>query len=170
MSRNKINFILLIVLGIVVLLSLMSARIVQAQNWSIMPPYNTLWPLWSPALSPLDAAGIPTPIVNTLNPWTFLPIQPALTWNPALAYPWLLYNAPTGLGYFDQIFGFNMWPPFNVNFPLALNPGAINLPPTPLSWGELYLPIANLTYSNLYAIDPTVFAALLTPAAIWGLL
>ncbi len=80
--------------------------------WTALPPYNTLWPLWSPALSPVDAAtGLPVPIVSSLGPSTVLPVQPGLTWNPSLSYPWLLYNTPVGLAYFDPLYGVNFWPP-----------------------------------------------------------
>ena len=67
----------------------------RAQTWTPLPPYNTLWPLWSPALSPADPiTQVPTPIVNALSPSTVLPVQPGLTWNPYLSYPYMLYNTP----------------------------------------------------------------------------
>jgi len=72
-------------------------------DWWPLPPYNTLWPLWSPVLSPLNAFGIPVPIVNSLKPDTVLPVQPGLTWDPALKYPWLLYNTPAGIKFIKQL-------------------------------------------------------------------
>ena len=103
-------------------------------------------------------------------------IQVCPNWDPSWAYPWLLYNTPSGLGYFDQIYGFNAWPPQHLvdpatgaALPLLLKGPWAKLAPTLIDWGQLYVPIANLTYALLYQIDPTAFGALLTPAAIWGL-
>lgn len=170
MNAKRKSYNLFIVSGLLVLLFLIFAPIIHAQYWTALPPYNTLWPLWSPVLSPVDpGTGLPTPIVDSLLPTTVLPVQPGLTWDPTWDYPWLLYNAKTGLGYFDQIYGFNMWPPSQVTFPLSLAAGFEFLPPTPISWGEQFVPLANLTYSYLYDVDPLLFGLLLTPAAIWGL-
>ncbi|MEW6379462.1 MAG: hypothetical protein AB1611_07625 [bacterium] len=151
--------------------------IVQAQLWTNLPPYNTLWPLWSPALSPDDSNGVPTPIVTNLEPGTVLPVQPGLTWDPAWAYPWLLYNTPAGMAYFDPVYGFNLWPPSylidpdtGAALPLTLKGGSWpNLPAPLIDWGQQYVPLANITYAFLYGLDPLGFGLLLTPAAIWGL-
>ena len=84
----------------------------QFDSWAAMPPYNTLWPLWSSILSPVDSAsGFPTPIVTSLVPETVLPLQPGLTWDPSMRYPLMLYNTPLGLAYYDQYTGVNLWPP-----------------------------------------------------------
>lgn len=97
-----------IILGIIVLVafSLISSSAAHGQYWEAMPPYNTLWPLWSPALSPVNATtGLPTPIVTSLSQSTIIPVQPGLTWNPYLPNPWLLYNTPLGLAYYDPLIG-----------------------------------------------------------------
>jgi len=170
MNAKRIAYNLFIFLGLLVLVFFIFAPIVQAQYWTALPPYNTLWPLWSPALSPVDPfTGLPTPIVNNLSPTTILPVQPGLTKAPGWGYPWLLYNTPTGLGYFDQVYGFNMWPPSQLTFPLTLGIGFQFSPPTPFIWGQQYVPQANLLYASLYNLDPVAVSLLLTPAAIWGL-
>lgn len=177
MKTNESKFCFFVIFGFLILLYAGFASVAQAQYWAALPPYNTLWPLWSPALSPVDSStGLPVPIVDSLSPTTILPAQPGLTWDPSWAYPWLLYNTPSGLGYFDQIYGFNAWPPQHLvdpatgaALPLLLKGPWAKLAPTLIDWGQLYVPIANLTYALLYQIDPTAFGALLTPAAIWGL-
>jgi len=74
--------------------------------WQPMPPYNVLWPLWSPPLSPLvgpadPITGLPTPvpIITSLSNNTILPVQPVLAWDPyqtnVEAFPWLIYNTPS---------------------------------------------------------------------------
>ena len=46
----------------------------EAQLWEPLPPYNLLWPLWSPVLSPPDpVTGEPTPLVDSLYENTVLP-------------------------------------------------------------------------------------------------
>ncbi|MCL6583572.1 MAG: hypothetical protein K6U11_08025 [bacterium] len=117
-------------------------------NWAALPPYNTLWPLWSPALSPINpATGLPTPIVSNLAPSTVLPVQPGLTWDPAKLYPWLLYNTPLGMAYYDPLFGINLWPPSYLTLgPISLPPNYANLPPTSTIWLNTYVPIANALY------------------------
>ena len=57
-----LTFIILIAVG------LFYVPCAQAQyNWWPLPPYNTLWPLWSPELSPVSPiTGLPSPIVNSL--------------------------------------------------------------------------------------------------------
>jgi len=170
MNTKRINYNLFISLGLLVLLFFIFAPIVQAQYWTALPPYNTLWPLWSPALSPVDpVTGLPTPIVNNLSLATILPVQPGLTWDPSFNYPWLLYNTPTGLGYFDQLYGFGMWPPLFATFPLTPSPAWPFLPPTSTNWLQSHVTLSNLLYSFLYDVDPTAFSLLLTPAAILGL-
>ncbi|MEW5804463.1 MAG: hypothetical protein AB1847_20410 [bacterium] len=133
-----------------VALVLAYSPVAQAQNWMALPPYNTLWPLWSPALSPVDSiTGLPVPIVSELTPATVLPVQPGLTWDPAAAEPWLLYNTPIGMAYYDPIGGVNLWPPsylldasgspLPVNLPLDYE----LLPPTASSWINTNVPLGN---------------------------
>lgn len=130
---------------------------VEAQLWEAIPPYNLLWPLWSPVLSPLNpVTGEPTPLVNYLGPNTLLPVQPAFVWNPDLPYFTMLYNSvpyyagstadPT-LYYFDPTeaslltsyytsTAFKTWPPSYLDRTIEISPGifitgpvAINLAP-----------------------------------------
>ena len=123
-----------------------------------MPPYNTLWPLWSQALSPLDpATGLYTPTIGSLVPTTQLPVQPGLTWNPALPYPWLLYNSPVGMLYYDVMYGLNVWPPANLVDPMTGAPAPVllpagysGLPPTDPTWILNTLPGANELYTTSY--------------------
>ena len=75
-----------------IILCIFSPKI-EAQYWQALPPYNILWPLWSPALSSPDpVTGVPTPLVTELTANTVLPVQPAVVWNPNLPYYYLLYN------------------------------------------------------------------------------
>ncbi len=133
-TTKKLIYTLLISL---VALVFAYSPIAQAQNWMALPPYNTLWPLWSPALSPVDAVtGLPTPVVASLTPSTVLPVQPGLTWDPSAANPWLLYNTPLGMVHYDPIGGINLWPPSylldTAGAPLPLNLPLVYdlLPPT----------------------------------------
>lgn len=177
MKNKRTDFNGFIVSGLVIILFFILINFAQGQNWTSLPPYNTLWPLWSPALSPVDqSTGLPVPIVDNLRPDIILPVQPGLTWDPAWDYPWLLFNTPSGLGYFDQIYGFNAWPPPHLidssgaALPLLLKgKGWQFFAPTLIDWGQQYVPLANITYALLYGLDPTDFGLLLTPAAIWGL-
>ena len=141
----------------------------RAQYWSALPPYNTLWPLWSPALSPVDdTTGLPTPLVTSLTPGTVLPLQPGLTWHPGLRNPWLLYNTPLGLVYYDLYNGIDLWPPdFLINqitglpINLTLPADYAFLPPTSNFWIVSNLPAANWDYLAAY---PTFSAGTSTPA------
>jgi len=168
MSRKKFFSFIIIIFTIIFLLYIPAAH-AQIEWWPL-PPYNTLWPLWSPALSPLNAAGIPVPIVNSLTPQTVLPVQPGLTWDPDLDYPWLLYNTPAGLAYFDPFFGIDLWPPDYLNIlgiplPISLPNTWTALNPTSTSWLSAFVPVANNSY---YAAFPQ-FAPLATPASILGI-
>lgn len=144
----------------------------HAQNWWPLPPYNTLWPLWSPVLSPPNPiTGTPVPIVSSLRPDTVLPVQPGLTWDPALKYPWLLYNTPVGMVYYDPLYGIGLWPPgyllgiFGNPLPLTILAKDLLLAPTSTLWLQTNVPIANNAYYSSYPR----FAPLLTPATIVGL-
>jgi hypothetical protein len=131
---------------------------IKAQNWQALPPYNTLWPLWSPALSPVNSVtGAPTPIVSNLAKTTVLPSQPGLTWDPAWANPWLLYNTPSGMLYYDPLYGINLWPPSYLIDPVSGSPVPISLPagyaalaPASATWVQNTIPIANSTYLVAY--------------------
>ena len=118
MTIKKLKFCCgTIIISIFSAIVLMYPIAIQAQYWQALPPYNLLWPLWSPVLSPSDPiTGIPTPIISSLTSDTFLPIQPVLLWDPAIrGFPYILYNIPQPLGdgmvFFDQYFGLNPWPP-----------------------------------------------------------
>ena len=159
---------------IIFIISLIFIHTVQSQTWVSIPPYNTLWPLWSSVLSPLNALGIPTPLVTSLTPNTILPVQPGLTWDPNLDYPWLLYNTPLGMTYYDPLFGIDLWPPAYLLDPfgapllidLSLIKGWSLLKPTSTSWLAATLPVANNAYYSSYP----QFAPLLTTGLIGGLI
>lgn len=172
-------------IGIAVLIAivLIGGTSVQAQYWQAMPPYNLLWPLWSPALSPVNpVTGLATPLVSTLNNATILPAQPALLWDPSYELPYLLYNVPIawggGMVYFDPYFGLNPFPPSYLLDPLTGGPAPITLPtgfgalsPTALQTTSVYyanlLYISQYPYLGLGVLNP--ITDLLTPGEIWGL-
>ncbi|MEW5801419.1 MAG: hypothetical protein AB1847_04865 [bacterium] len=155
-ARMKGISLALLVIGFVFISSLSSAQVI---NWVALPPYETLWPLWSPALSPIDpVSGDPTPIVSDLFPTTVLPSQPGLTWDPAWSNPWLLYNTPAGLLFYDPLYGINPWPPDYLVDPVTGKPLPISLPsdydylpPTSSSWILNTVPIANSSYLTAYS-------------------
>jgi hypothetical protein len=170
-------------LFIFITLLLIRSPVVQAQNWVPIPPYNLLWPLWSPALSPADPiTGVPTPLVSTLTVDTFLPKEPVLLWDPVLrGFPYILYNIPLlaggGVSYFDQYFGLNPWPPSYLLDSGGL-PNPINLPAGFSALSPIIIdPFADfVSLANLYFLaeyPPGLFATsvsnLLTTAEIWGL-
>ena len=50
-----------------------------ATYWTALPPYNFLWPLWSPALSPTDAAHIiALPLLTESNPALYVSSTPVI--------------------------------------------------------------------------------------------
>ena len=163
---------------------LMGSPIVQAQNWAAIPPYNLLWPLWSPALSPPNPiTGVPTPLLSSISPDTFLPVEPVMLWDPVIrGYPYLLYNIPQPLGggivFFDQYYGLNPWPPpylvdsiTGFPSPITLPTGFAALSPTPLDPFADYVALANLYFLAEYppGLFATAISNLLTGAEIWGL-
>lgn len=158
MSGKKLIKTSILFAAILVVLGLMGSRITVAQTWTALPPYNFLWPLWSPALSPVNpVTGLPTPIVSDLYPSTVLPAQPGLAWNPAFSYPYFLYNSPIGMQYYDIIYGINAWPPGYVQnpvtgapIPVGLPAGYSFLPATDPLWIQQNLPAANLAYLAEY--------------------
>jgi hypothetical protein len=146
-----------------------------ATNWVQLPPYNLLWPLWSPALSPVDpVTGLPTPIVPSVSNATILPVQPGLFWDPSRTYPFFLYNIPLlwggGLTYFDAFYGLNPWPPSylvdaaGLPLPIDLTAGFAGLTPTAILPEFVFT--GNLLYSEQYGIPIT---NLLSAGDIWGL-
>ncbi|MGA1870749.1 MAG: hypothetical protein ACMUJM_19615 [bacterium] len=164
MKIGKLKIYLLIQLSVFIITLILYSPIVSAQNWLELPPYNTLWPLWSPALSPVDdVTGLPTPIVSSLFPDTILPVMPGLTWDPSMPYPWLLYNTFQGLAYFDPLIGINLWPApallddEGLPAPIALPPDYANLPVTDALWLANYVNTANNSYIVSYpSVIPVV--------------
>ena len=173
----------IIALLILVIIGFIGAPFAQAQYWQAIPPYNVLWPLWSPALSPIDSiTGLATPLLSQLTNSSILPVQPLMVWDPAQALPWALYNIPPvlggGLTYFSPLFGLNPWPPSYMVDPLTGAPAPISLPlgygalpPTDVSSAVDIITIGNIQYlleypTNLFGISQ---ANLLTAAEIWGL-
>ena len=168
------------ILGIILFLGVISilfSPVAEAQYWQTLPPYNTLWPLWSPILSPPDPiTGFATPIVTNLRPSTVLPIQPCLTWDPSWLYPFLLYNTPLGMAYYDPAQGVNLWPPKYLIDPLTGGPLPLSLPsyyvnygPSSSDWLLNNVQTANLSYIATYpsfalAANPIVLPPVLTSA------
>jgi hypothetical protein len=171
---------LILIMTLIIILSLMIAGSILAQYWTIMPPYNVLWPLWSPGLSPIDPiTGLTTPLVSSLTSSTVLPVQPGLVWDPCQPVPFLLYNTPptfgSGLLWYHEAFGLNPWPPSYMLDPVTGAPAPIPLPlaPTLLSpyasgeW-EYYVPMANIFYALTFGLTGQAFLDLLQPFDIWG--
>ena len=165
-------------------LFLLGSPIVHAQNWVATPPYNLLWPLWSPVLSPTNSVtGLPTPLLSSVTRNTFLPVEPIMLWDPVLrTFPYLLYNIPQPLGggmvFFDQYFGLNPWSPSYLLDPATGLPNPIALPAgfsllSPIALDPLkdFVAIGNLYYLAQYppGLFATSVSSLLTSAEIWGL-
>ena len=157
----------------------------QADYWTAMPPYNILWPLWSPALSPVNAlSGVATPLVTSITRDTVLPVQPAMLWDPASPeanngpLPWLAYNTPLALGggllIWDQYYGMRPFPPDYMVDPVTAAPVPIPLPLSywllrPIEYEEInayHYTLGNLVYANTYGVP---LSNLLTPQVFWGL-
>jgi hypothetical protein len=170
-------------LFILVAVILIGSPAVQAQYWTPIPPYNLLWPLWSPALSPPDpVTGVPTPLVSYLTQNTILPAQPAIFWDPAYTLPYLLYNIPIAWGggmlYLDPYFGLESWPPPYLLDPITGAPAPISLPAgfgalSPLDVLTDLVYYGNLLYTAQYPFISfgvqNQIIDLLTPGEIWGL-
>ena len=177
---------LILLLSFLVIAGLLLSPMVMAQYWTSLPPYNIMWPLWSPSLSPPDpVTGLPTPLISELSSSTILPVQPVLGQSPYAQitpmgdlFPYLFYNSPGGVVFFDLFYGLNPWPP-----PAFLDPTGAPIPLTlPLGWSFLPVPswrlpveyqyfvdLANLSYliayGNALGVSP---ASLYTFADIWG--
>ena len=101
-----------------------------------------------------------------------LPVQPAYLFNPngfefPMGYiqPWLLYNSPGGVVYYDVFFGLNPFPPPELLDPVTGAPAPI---PLPLNWSSLAIPPLSLAlylfelsntyymlgYGNDLVVDP----------------
>lgn len=168
---------------ILILVLLVKATVAQAAYWQAMPPYNLLWPLWSPVYSPVDSVtGLNTPLVNELSNDTVLPVEPAMVWDPAREYPFLLYNLPASLGsglmYFTPFYGLNFWPPTylidpvtNSPLPITLPFGYESIPPTDILSIKTFYNAANTSYAIVYppAQFGYSFFDFLTPSDVWGL-
>jgi len=159
--KNRLLFSFVVGFFMMVSITLLCTPIVEAQYWAALPPYNTLWPLWSPPLSPTNPlTGLPTPIVSNLSPNTVLPVQPALTWDPYQDEPWLLYNTPIGMAYYDPLYGVEMWPPKYLKDPITGLANTLDLSllkeyytalaPIKSDWIAGTLPIANNAFINSY--------------------
>ncbi len=151
MFNNKKLTIIFLSVVILTALFLIYSPIAQAQNWAALPPYNTLWPLWSPTYAPIDAVtGLPVPIINELTPNTILPVQPGLTWDPSDPNPWLLYNTPLGMAYYEPLGGVNLWPPSSflgaggAALPIGLPTDYGYLPATDPAWLQTNVPTGNI--------------------------
>jgi hypothetical protein len=188
MYRGKSFFfiydILLFTFILIISVYLTIPNATRAQHWAAIPPYNVLWPLFSPVLSPTDPiTGLPTPLVTSLTNNTILPVQPALVFDPCqpnvAGMGFLVYNTPpafgTGLTYWDPYYGLNPWPPSYMQDPITGAPLPIALP---IGWSflvpgslielkhfEWFVPLGNAAFSLEFGIP---FSSLLTPADIWG--
>ena len=166
------HFFHLITFSILIIMIIFCSTAGAQDLWAPLPPYNILWPLWSPALSPPDALGVPTPLITSLTENTILPIEPAIVWDPALPFFYVLYNSVSGLQYYD-IFDkyFYEWPPaylLTINPDYTTNPRPIPLPPNyaklilfnPELWINTWIPILN---AEVQSLNPTATLSLLTP-------
>ncbi|MGA1869685.1 MAG: hypothetical protein ACMUJM_14205 [bacterium] len=151
----------------------------NAQYWQIMPPYNVLWPLYLPGISPTNpATGLPTPLVGALTKDTILPVQPCLIWEPSQTALWALYNTPATIGggllYFDSAYGLNSWPPPYLQDPVTGVPNPVTFLGTwsllkPIDPAPFFIATANSTYALTYGISGQAFLDLLTASQILGL-
>lgn len=167
-----------------VLLGMASSQIF-AQGWQALPPYNVLWPLWSPVLSPVDpVSGVPTPLLTSLTKDTILPVEPAIVWDPSLPFFYLLYNdiswGEPALKYFDPTWGifnyydpFFNWPPeylttlYDTGTTYITIPDPIILPAgyqtlftfDPLQWLNFWVPLINTEYQYYYGLNPSLLPA-----------
>ena len=174
---NILFFFILLIIGLGIIYIVPAPT--EAQYWTSLKPYNTLWPLWSPALSPVDPiTGKTVPVVSNLTSTTVLPVQPGLTWDPAWPNPWLLYNTPQGLLFYDPLYGINQWPPNYLIDPTTGAPIPITLPagfpllaPTDVSWLQNNLPTANTTYQLSFPqFAPTPATSINLPSSLVAVL
>ena len=175
---------LLLIITLIIICAL-TGMYVLAQEWALMPPYNLLWPLWSQVYSPPDpVTGLPTPLLSEVTSNTILPIQPVYLYNPygyefpmGFIQPWLLYNSPTGVVFFDTMFGITPFPPPELLDPITGAPAPIALPLNysllaipPLSLALYLFELSNASYQIAYGIDLGVNpASLLTYYDVYGI-
>ncbi|MGA1867845.1 MAG: hypothetical protein ACMUJM_04780 [bacterium] len=160
--------LLLIIIVFMAWALFMTSSVVRAQDWAAMPPYNLLWPLWAPVYSPVDTVtNLPTPLLSEVTRSTILPVQPVYLFNPegyefpmGFIQPWLLYNSPTGVVYFDTVFGINPFPPPEFVDPITGGPLPLALPLNysllaipPLSLALYTFELGNVSYMLAYGID-----------------
>ena len=188
MYRLKKSFItsclLFLIFVLIINLGFMMPYSTQAQYWQAIPPYNVLWPLFSPILSPINPiTGLPTPLVTSLTNNTILPVQPALVFDPCqpnvAGMGFLVYNTPSALGggltYWDPYYGLNPWPPSYMLDPITGAPAPVALPVgytflTPgslldLKAFEWFVLLGNAAFSLEFGVP---YTSLLTTADIWG--
>ena len=149
MKAKHLLYIQIISVIIMIIFLSFGSPVMAQDLWVPLPPYNILWPLWSPVLSPPDALGVPTPLLTTLNANTILPIEPVVVWDPSLPYFYLLYSQPWDPGIFYYNYyaeDFYSWPP---DYLTATNPVTGALSPVPLS-----LPAG---YETLMSLDPALW-------------
>lgn len=167
MNIKRLRYFFLISL-MVAACCLIFASPAKTQLWQAMPPYNVLWPLFSPALSSVNPyTGLTTPNISYLDTYTNLPQEPSFVWDTNLPYFYTLYNDPSGrVVYYDPIgllngttlSGFSYWPPSAYITPWG-TPDPITLP---------------LNYRNLISFDPTFALEYWVPitnqawATTWG--
>lgn len=153
--------------------AILVCSISYAQYWSAMPPYNVLWPLWSPALSTRDpVSSVVTPLINSLTEATMLPVQPGLAWDPC--QPGLEYNnTPPILGRiltdWGGNYGMNPWPPPYMLDPITSAPASI---PSSTTWSLIgtvpwFLSIPNTLPTGFESLIPP-FEHFDTPGVLWG--
>lgn len=181
-----ITFILVITVGFIIPTSIQAAD----PYWESIPPYNILWPLFSPVLSPrvgpidpISGLAAPVPLLSSLTNNTILPVEPVFVFDPCqpdvAGMGFLVYNTPPafggGLTYWDPYYGINPWPPSYMLDPLTGAPSPIALPTgwpfvdpgslIDLKHFEWFVPLGNAIFSLYYGV-PTI--NLLSTADIWG--
>jgi hypothetical protein len=183
MDRKRCHILLIMIF--VILMGMVFTLHARADYWVALPPYNVLWPLWSPALSPVDPlTGIATPLVTALTRNTVLPVQPALIWDPAspeannAPLPWLAYNTPaafgSGLLIWDQFYGLRPFPPDYMLDPFTSAPLPIPLPLSywllkPIENDHIWayeLQLGNVVYAAAFGVSPL---SLLSARQLWGI-
>lgn len=174
----KFKMLKCILVSLMILLCIqLIPKALMAQYWTALPPYNVLWPLWSPALSPPSPlTGLPTPLLTSLTSNTILPVQPSLVWDPSLSYYYLLYNyfpAPgtTQVMYYDPLKAglinpFSSWPPSDLLSTTGI-PNPLTLPINyqsllsfdPALWLNNWVPLSNIAWQNLFGVNPNLLLA-----------
>ncbi len=181
MKAKSLRFI---IIGLLIITSFyLIPNLCIAQYWTALPPYNVLWPLWSPALSPPGVGGVPTPLLTSLTKNTILPVQPSLVWDPSYSYFYLLYNYFPSPGvaqvlYYNPLKAgllnpFTSWPPSDL-LSTVVTPTGITSVPAPIAlplnyatllsfdpglWLDNWVPVSNIAWQAIYGINPNLLAA-----------